>query len=212
MASQQLARQFLSAVTNRRTIYHLSKKQILPDSELVQLVQQAVREAPSAFNVQSSRVVLLLGKEHDRYWKQTVVDALRSAKGEKAVTASEPKLQGFAAGAGTILFFEDENLIKQQQETYPSYAVNFPVWSLHSSGMAQVYTWSLLEAEGYGANLQHYGNLTAEMLKQQYNVPESWRLQSEMVFGYPESPAGEKEYMPDHERVIAYGHSDETNA
>ena len=28
-----------------------------------------------------------------------------------------------------------------------------------------------------------------------------------MVFGYPEQGAQEKTYNPDHERVIAYGHS-----
>lgn len=204
MTSQQLATEFLSSITNRRTIYHLSKKQILPDPQLIQLIQQAVREAPSSFNVQSSRVVVLLGKQHDNYWGHIVPEALRVTKGDKAVEASKGKLAGFAAGTGTILFFEDENLIKGQQEAFPAYATGFPVWSSHSSGMAQIYTWSLLEAEGYGANLQHYGNLTGETLKKVYSLPESYQLQSEMVFGYPETPAGEKAYMDDDERVQVF--------
>ena len=204
MASQQLSTQFLQAVQNRRTVYHLSNKQILPDAQIVQLVQQAVREAPSSFNVQSSRVVILLGDQHKNYWLKIVPDALRAVSGEAAVQASMEKLKGFAAGSGTVLFFEDENLIKGQQEAFLAYAVNFPVWAKHASGMAQVYTWTLLEAEGYGANLQHYGNLTAETLKKLYNLPETYELQSEMVFGYPETPAGEKEYMPDEERVVMF--------
>ncbi|WFD04306.1 hypothetical protein MOBT1_003013 [Malassezia obtusa] len=208
MASTNTSKSFLQAVQNRRTIYHLSDKQILSDDALRTLVQQAVREAPSSFNVQSSRVVILLGKEHKDYWLQIVPEALRAAKGEAAVEASQKKLQSFAAGYGTILFFEDEKLIKGQQEAYPSYAPNFPIWSQHASGMAQIYTWTLLEAEGYGASLQHYGNLTAPALEKKYNLPNTYQLQSEMVFGYPESPAGPKEYMPDHERVIAYGHSE----
>ena len=106
-----------------------------------------------------------------------------------------------------ILFFEDEKLIKAQQEQFPMFASGFPTWSLHASGMAQIYTWSGLEAAGYGANLQHYGNLTGDMLKKEYSLPESFQIQSEMVFGYPEGLAQEKEYNPDHERVIAYGHS-----
>mgnify|MGYP006971133213 len=45
------------------------------------------------------------------------------------------------------------------------------------------------------------------MLKKEYSLPESYQIQSEMVFGYPEGLAQEKAYNPDHERVIAYGHS-----
>lgn len=202
MASTELSKAFLQVVKNRRTIYALSKKSILPDAQIVQLIQQAVREAPSAFNVQSSRVVVLLGNQHDNYWNGIVPAALREAAGEKAVEASKQKLAGFQAGVGTILFFEDTNLIKGQQEAFRQYAAGFPVWSKHHTGMAQIYTWNLLEAEGYGANLQHYGNLTAPTLKKVYNLPESYELQAEMVFGYPEQPAGDKSYIPDDERVV----------
>lgn len=204
MATQPLSQSFIKAIEQRRTVYHLSNKQILPDPQLVQLVQQAVREAPSSFNVQSSRVVILLGKQHENYWRGIVPERLAAVAGEHAVEASKAKLEGFAAGAGTILFFEDANLIKGQQEAYPTYADNFPVWSRQASGMAQVYTWTLLSLQGYGANLQHYGNITADKLKQVYNLPQSYELQAEMVFGYPETPASEKTYMPDEERVAVY--------
>ncbi|WFC97002.1 hypothetical protein MBRA1_003668 [Malassezia brasiliensis] len=204
MASQQLSTQFLKAIQNRRTVYHLSNKQILSDAQLVQLVQQAVREAPSSFNVQSTRVVVLFGKQHQNYWLKIVPDALRAVSGEAAVEASMDKLKGFAAGSGTVLFFEDMNLIKGQQEAFPTYAANFPVWAKHASGMAQAYTWVLLEAEGYGASLQHYGSVTGETLKRFYQLPESYDIQGEMVFGFPETPAGEKEYIPDEERVIMF--------
>ncbi|PKI82315.1 hypothetical protein MVES1_003522 [Malassezia vespertilionis] len=207
MASTTLSKNFVQAIQNRRTYYKLSKKQILPDSELVKLVKQVVREAPSSFNVQSSRVVILLGNQHNNYWDKIVPDSLRAAAGDSAVEASQGKLEGFKGGYGTILFFEDEKLIKGQQEAFPQYAAGFPLWSEHSTGMAQSYVWVLLEAEGYGCNLQHYGGLTGDALKKVYNLPESYKLQSEMVFGYPEAPAGEKAYHSDHERVIAYGHS-----
>ena len=114
------------------------------------------------------------------------------------------RLEGFRAGTGTILFFEDSDLIKAQQQQFPMFASGFPTWSLHASGMAQIYTWAALEAEGYGANLQHYGNLTGETLKRVYNLPESYEIQSEMVFGHPEAPAGAKDYIPDEERVVVY--------
>lgn len=204
MSMQPHSAKFTEAIKNRRTVYHLSKKPILSDPQIVQLVQQAVREAPSSFNVQSSRVVILLGKQHDNYWNKIVPDALYAQSGERAVNASKSKLEGFEAGIGTILFFEDENLIEQQEEAFPQYAAGFKPWSKHASGMAQIFTWTLLEAEGYGANLQHYGNLTGDILKKVYSLPESYQLQSEMVFGYPESPAGEKTYVPDEERVRVF--------
>jgi len=207
MASTQTARNFLQTIQHRRTLYALSKKQILPDEEVIKYIRAFVKEAPSAFNVQSSRVVVLLGAEHDQYWGQIVPEALRAVAGEQAVEASKAKLAGFQAGTGTILFFEDMKLIQGQQEAYPQYAAAFPVWSQHASGMAQAFVWSGLESMGYGANLQHYGGLTGETLKSKYNLPDSYQIQSEMVFGYPEQPASEKEYMADHERVIAYGHS-----
>lgn len=207
MASTQFARNFLQAIQHRRTIYALSKKQILPEEEVVKYIRAFVKEAPSAFNVQSSRIVVLLGAEHDNYWGKIVPDALRAVAGEQAVEASKDKLAGFKAGTGTVVFFEDEKLIKGQQEAFPQYAASFPLWSQHASGMAQIYVWSGLESMGYGANLQHYGGLTGETLKSKYNLPATYQIQSEMVFGYPEHPAGEKQYMADHERVIAYGHS-----
>lgn len=205
MATKAAAKTFLEVVSNRRSVYALSNRQILPNAQLIQLIQSAVREAPSPFNVQSSRVVVLLGRVHENYWNEIVPQALLKVAGQEAVDASAGKLKAFAAGYGTALFFEDLKLIKGQQEAFPTYAPNFPVWSNQANGMAQVYTWALLEAEGYGANLQHYGNLTAETLKEKLNLPESYDLKAEMVFGYPEAPAGEKTYMPDHERVICFG-------
>lgn len=203
-SSSNICKSFIKAIQSRRSIYALSKKPILPDAQVVQLIQQAVREAPSSFNVQSSRVVVLLGNQHDNYWKQIVPTALRQVAGGEAMEASKSKLEAFAAGAGTILFFEDGNLIKGQQEAFPQYASSFPIWSHHSSGMAQIYTWTALETEGYGANLQHYGNLTGETLKKVYNLPESYEIQCEMVFGFPEQPAGSKTFLPDNERVVVF--------
>lgn len=206
MASQN-AQAFIRLITQRRSVYALSNKQVVPDQQLLQLVRTALREAPSPFNSQSSRAAVLLGQDHTSYWKEMVPQALNRVAGAKAVEASQPKLDGFAAGYGTVLFYEALDRVKAMQNTFPTYAESFPVWSRQSSGMAQIYAWSLLEAEGFGANLQHYGNLTSQPLAHKYRIPSSWQLQAEMVFGHPEKPAGEKTYMPDEERVLAFGES-----
>lgn len=207
MASTPLTKEFLQVIQHRRTVYDLSKKEIMNQQELVQYIRELVRDAPSSFNVQSSRVVVLVGDQHDKYWKEIVPQAVSEMLGDKVLEGMREKLNNFARAYGTVLFFEDERLIKGQQESFPGYAASFPTWSLHSSGMAQLYVWTGLEAAGYGANLQHYGNLTGEKIRKEYNLPNTYQIQSELVFGHPDKPAPEKTYIPDHERVIAYGHS-----
>ena len=42
---------------------------------------------------------------------------------------TQQRLDGFKAGHGTILFFDDEAVIRQQQEAFKLYADNFPIWA-----------------------------------------------------------------------------------
>ncbi|PKI82335.1 hypothetical protein MVES1_003521 [Malassezia vespertilionis] len=196
---------FLELIAKRRSIYHLSDETILSPQQVTALIRTAVREAPSPFNVQSSRAIILFGKDHKNYWNSTVPGALFESSGERAVEASKPKLQMFEAGSGTVVFFEDKSAVKGMQDKFPRYAPQFPIWSYQSNGMAQVFVWTLLEAEGYGCNLQHYGNLTGEKVKEQYNLPDSYEIQAEMVFGCPLAPAGEKTFIDDNSRVMSFG-------
>lgn len=73
--------------------------------------------------------------------------------------------------------------------------------------MAQFNAWVALELEGYGANLQHYGNLTEGALKEKYNLPSTWKSHAELVFGSPEGKAGDKTFIDDSERIKVAGAS-----
>ena len=66
----------LNIIKNRRTQYALGKNIELSQTEIEALVREAVREAPSAFNSQSSRVVILFNEEHQKLW-DLVKDTLR---------------------------------------------------------------------------------------------------------------------------------------
>ena len=59
---------FFDAVKKRRTRYALSKDPVNSDERIQEIVSEAVKHAPSAFNSQSARVVVLLGEQHDRLW------------------------------------------------------------------------------------------------------------------------------------------------
>ena len=59
---------FLEATVHRRSIITVKKESPIPDSRIVELVKHAVLHTPSPFHVQSTRAVVLLGKDHDKLW------------------------------------------------------------------------------------------------------------------------------------------------
>ena len=104
-----------------------------------------------------------------------------------------------------MLFFVDRTVVKGMQDKFPLYADKFPVWGVHSDGMAQHITWTALEAEGLGANLQHYNPLIDAGVQKTWGVPETWELNAQLVFGTPTGPAGEKTFSELSDRFKVYG-------
>ncbi|WDS34954.1 nitroreductase family protein [Pseudoxanthomonas sp.] len=194
---------FLHAHKTRRTQYVLGKTLPLPQDELSALIQDAVKHTPSSFNSQSSRVVILFGDQSVKFWG-LVADELRKIVPADAFVATEQKLSSFAAGAGTVLFYEDQDVVKGLQEKFALYADNFPVWSEQASGMAQLAVWTALATVGVGASLQHYNPLPDAAAAAEWNLPASWKLRAQMPFGSNEAPFGEKGFMDDGERFRVF--------
>lgn len=69
--------EFFDAVEMRRTRYAISSKSLLADDEIEKILRRAVKYTPSAFHSQTSRVVLLLGENHNKFW-QIVMETLRN--------------------------------------------------------------------------------------------------------------------------------------
>ncbi|WP_341783723.1 nitroreductase family protein, partial [Streptococcus agalactiae] len=112
----------------------------------------------------------------------------------------------FGASKGTVLFFEDQDVVKSLQEQFVLYADNFPVWSEQSTGIASVNTWTALSAElGLGGNLQHYNPVIDASVQAVYGVPASWKLRGQLNFGSIEAETGEKEFMNDDDRFKVIG-------
>jgi predicted oxidoreductase (fatty acid repression mutant protein) len=191
---------FMDAVKERRSIYGISKESVISDNKIVELVQEAVKNTPSSFNSQSARIVVLLGGSHDKFWDITT-NTLRAIVPADQFEPTKHKMGAFKNGYGTILFFEDKNVIDGLMEKFPAYAQNFPIWSHHSSGMHQFVVWTALEKEGFGASLQHYNPLVDEEVKKTWSLPDSWQLIAQMPFGKPTASPGEKEIKPLDERV-----------
>ena len=83
---------------------------------------------PSAFNSQSTRIVLLLNDRHIKFWENAKT-VLKDVIGPDATLNLQiERINGFEHAYGTILYFEDEDVIKSLQEQMPSYADNFANW------------------------------------------------------------------------------------
>lgn len=193
--------QLIDLLKKRRSIYHLGANLPLAEAEIVRSVEDTVKYMPSAFNSQSARLLVLFGKQSRQLW-QIVQETLRAVvPAEKFATTAE-KINSFAAGAGTILFFDDMNVIKSFQEKFPLYRDNFPIWAEQANGMVQLAVWTVLAEAGIGASLQHYNPLIDDEVRKEWQLPQEWKLAAQMPFGSIEAPAGEKSFLPIEERVI----------
>lgn len=194
---------FLQAMQARRSYYALSKASPVSDEGLEALVRQAVEHTPSAFNMQSGRAVLLLGIHHDKLW-QITLEALAAVTPPERFEATRQKIAAFAAGHGTVLFFDDTAVTQSFARQNPLYSASFPVWAQQAGGMLQFAVWTLLEEAGLGASLQHYNPLIDEAVKRVWQIPDSWQLLAQMPFGAPAGAPGEKAFEPLERRVKVY--------
>ena len=153
----------LSAVEERRSVYKLSDEQVISNPKIEEIIQKVLLVTPSAFNTQSTRIIALLGDNHKKLWDIVQAAVKPFVSGEQAV-ATEAKIAAFRAAYGTILFFEDPSTYDAFQ-AFKIYADKFESWRDQTSGMHQLLLWTALEAEGMGANLQHYNPLIDDEVK-----------------------------------------------
>ena len=185
---------FQSLAEARRSIYAINDQLPVSKEEIVKLVEHAVLHTPSAFNSQSSRLVVLFGEDHEKLW-QITEDKLRAiVNDDTAFESTKQKIDSFKAGAGTVLFYEDQTVVKGLQENFALYADRFPVWSEHTSAMHQYAIWTALASLNIGASLQHYNPIIDEDVDSTWNIDPEWNLVAQLVFGGIEQPAGEKEF------------------
>ncbi|GES59459.1 putative nitroreductase HBN1 [Aspergillus terreus] len=194
---------------NRRTIYKLGKDSPVPDAKIEELVNAAILHIPSSFNTQSTRLVVLLHREHEKLWDiaiDTFGELVKSGTVPEETWKKQtlPKLLGMKGAVGTVLFYEDPAHIKPLSEKFATYKDHFQPWADHSNAMHQYFLWTGLEALGFGANLQHYNPLIDAPVAKQWNVPADWRLVAQLVFGSPEGSPNEKAQKPIEERVKIY--------
>lgn len=196
---------FKQLVEKRRSIYALGNNLPVSNDEIVKLVEHAVLHVPSAFNSQSTRIVVLFGDDHNKLWGITE-DKLRSiVNDDEQFASTKQKIDGFRAGAGTVLFFEDHSVVRDMQAAAPLYADKFPIWAHQTSAMHQYEIWTALASLDIGANLQHYNPIIDKEVGSTWSLNDDWELNAQLVFGSIEQPAGDKEFKPVEERMKVFG-------
>lgn len=184
--------EFHDLIEKRRSIRKLERKSLISDDKLKELVTGVLKHSPTAFHSQGGVVVLLLEEAHDRLW-QSLEDRLKQKLSSERFIDTQRKIEGFQRGYGTILFFEDQEILENLKEKFPKNAQKFEIWAEQSQGMLQYAMWMMLSEQGFGASLQHYNELLEEDISY-LPIQKSWKLIAQMPFGIPAEEPNEKEF------------------
>lgn len=189
--------QFNELAKNRRSIYALGDNLPQSPDEIFELIKETVKNSPSAFNSQTVRTVVLFNDASDHVW-DIVEDTLKGmVKNPDDFAQTKAKIASFRAGFGTVLFLTDMDIVHNLEKQYPAYADNFQPWSEQAIGGAQQAVWTALAEQNIGASLQHYNPIIDDEIHDFFNLPANWQLRAEMPFGSIESPAGDKDFLPE---------------
>ncbi|KAF2027959.1 Nitroreductase [Setomelanomma holmii] len=179
---------FLNAVAIRRSVYNLKNSSPISQARIQEIVHEAVKYCPSAFNIRSTRFVT------PTTFPKEVYDLL------------VPRIELFRAAYGIVLFFDDPSTISNVPLVFHPFFTQYPEIHDHAAGMLQFVVWTALAAEGLGCNLQHYQPGITPWVKEKFDVPEHWKLTAQLVFGeIVEGPGPEKERTGLDEAVKVFG-------
>lgn len=165
----------IESIASRRSYYHINKELPVSEAVVIDTIEKATELVPDAFNMKSAHLVVALGDKQDQLW-DTIYDTFDGK-------VAREKIDGFKAGAGTVLYFINKEKVHALQEQFALYADNFPIWANQANGMLQFTIWSALRELGIGANLQHYNPVIDDAVKALFNVPAHFKLIAQMPFG-----------------------------
>jgi predicted oxidoreductase (fatty acid repression mutant protein) len=174
----------IDTLKERRSYYDISKKLPVKEQEVFELIKNATELVPDAFNMKSSRIVVVTKENQELLWDK-IYDKFQGQ-------VPREKIDGFKNGYGTILYFIDSLVLKSLETQFPIYAPKFIGWAEQSVGMLQLSIWSGLKELNIGASLQHYNPIIDDVVMELFDVPENYILNAQMPFGGINSEPDEK--------------------
>ncbi len=185
----------LDHFAKRHSFYDINDHIPIKENEIVQIIKNTLELYPSSFNTQGARLLLLFGKEHKKLWDLVQEELLQNSPSDK-VEAIKKRIASFAQGYGSILFFDDREIVKQLETKMPLYSAYFTDWANQGNAMLQFMIWTALSERNVGATLQHYNPLIDDAVKKTFDIPKTWELVAQMPFGgiqtYPKAHDVEK--------------------
>ncbi|KAJ6157855.1 hypothetical protein N7470_005447 [Penicillium chermesinum] len=184
-----IASSFIEGLKGRRSIYALTNESTVPNERIEGLISEVLQHTPSAFNTQTTRIVVLLKEQHEKLWDIAYETAFAASTPEMFEKLYKPRIAMFRAAYGTVHPAPFEAL----KTKWPMLVEKFPEF------------WTLLETEGLGASLQHYSPLIDDRVSHEWDIPAAWSLQAQLVFGKPIGPPREKTFEPVEKRLFVHG-------
>ncbi|UUX33881.1 nitroreductase family protein [Fundicoccus culcitae] len=192
--------EFKEVVKNRRSIYALGNESDYTVEEIVNNIRETQKDVPSAFNSQTSRLVILTGEANDKFW-DLIYNVQKDVLDEATWEFMSPIMVGAKNGIGTVLFFEDRDAVAKM----PTQGQRTEAYKQNNSANSQYATWLALADMNLGGSLQHF-NVGYEQgfdkaVREMFDLPDSYEMIAQLPFGSVAQPAGEKEYMDSEEQV-----------
>ena len=191
-------------VKNRRTQYAIGKNTDLTNEEIANRITEIVKDVPTAFNSQTSRIAIVFGEDSVKLW-DLILDVQKDVLQGEMWDMMSGVMEGAKNGVGTVLFFEDLDAV----EKLPVNGTRGEAYKQNNNANNQYATWLGLTELGLGGSLQHF-NVGYEQgfdksVKELLGLPERWEMQAQMPFGSIKGETGAKEYIADSDRVVVIG-------
>lgn len=172
----------LELFSKRHSFYDINANLPAKKEHITDIIKKCLELYPSSFNTQGARLMLLFDNKHREFWELVEKELLKNAPKDKTESIKK-RIESFMNGYGTILFFDDKDIVQQLEKKMPLYAENFGNWANQSNAILQFMIWSALADNNIGASMQHYNPLIDNVVKKTFNVPENWEFIAQMPFG-----------------------------
>ena len=173
----------MDVIEKRRSNYDLGNNLEISKKDLINLLRKIIYYAPSPFNVQSSKIVLLNKKSHHLLWTTVVEEFLKKNNNGDLLDSDKARIKREDKAYGTILFYKDEQVIEENKKKLDAYEQKeLNNWCIEESAMLQMNVWNELRLKNIGAHLVHFDNIDEE-ISVTFDIDKKYKLVAMMVFG-----------------------------
>ena len=173
----------MDVIEKRRSNYDLGNNLEISKKDLINLLRKIIYYAPSPFNVQSSKIVLLNKKSHHLLWTTVVEEFLKKNNNGDLLDSDKARIKREDKAYGTILFYKDERVIEEFKEKLDAYEQkSLDSWCIEESAMLQMNIWNELRLRNIGAHIVHFDDIDEEV-SVAFDIDKNYKLVAKMVFG-----------------------------